>query len=65
MIDMLYTEKEQGYEQKAEWHFFLGVVFFGNAGRMQQHNIWLYHFILMCYIFYEQYMNSIMHISGE
>lgn len=37
--DMLCTEKEQGYEQKAEWHFFLGVVFFGNAGRMQQHNI--------------------------
>ena len=32
-------EKEQGYEQKAERHFFLGVVFFGNAGRMQQHNI--------------------------
>jgi len=39
MIDMLYTEKKQGYEQKAEWHFLLGGVFFGNAGRMQQHNI--------------------------
>ena len=45
MIDMLYTEKKQGYEQKAEWHFLLGGVFFGNAGRMQQHNIYLYYFI--------------------
>ena len=59
MIDMLCTEKEQGYEQKAEWHFFLGVVFFGNAGRMQQHNIELYLFYFsMLYVLqtiYEQH----------
>lgn len=65
MIDMLYTEKKQSYEQKPEWHFLWEGCF---SEMPEECNNIIYNyifFILVCYMFYEQYMNSIMHISGE
>ena len=43
MIDMLCTEKEQGYEQKAEWHFPLG----GGAEMPEECNNIIYDYIIL------------------
>lgn len=43
MIDMLYTEKKQGYEQKPEWHFPLG----GGAEMPEECNNIIYDYIML------------------
>ena len=67
MINMLYTEKKQSYEQKPEWHFLWEGCFSEmpeECNNIIYNYIIFFHFVKIIYIFYKLFglLLGLLHI---